>query len=247
MFRIITTVLAFVSMTGMVLSQDTVGTVSGIFVDPNGVPISGARVGLTSERGVKHVVGKTVTDSSGRFEFKSVESGRYLLKLSDAVLEYEDQQDVRVSSGADTSVRFEYGSVCKQTSPVDPDFAKDRRAIVTDAIRLAIERLFSDKERKKGVVLSQRNIEGLRVTGLSGITVLDSQAIREKAERDGDFTYLSLSNIADHGSCMALTFNRRWAAGKDSTLGYVSGNEIIFEFRLKNGKWVSRIALFSVS
>ena len=75
------------------------------------------------------------------------------------------------------------------------------------------------------IVLSTENITPELVPNLPGINIilLTPDAIQEKADAEGDFTYLRFTSFEIQRDGVLVNLDNIWAVGKDSMYAYLSG------------------------
>lgn len=96
---------------------------------------------------------------------------------------------------------------------------------------------------KKNVVLSTENISPSLVPKLTGVNLilLSPEEIQEKANLEGDFTYLSFGEIRANGDKIFVVLRNTWVKSKTSKVMYLSGGGMFLEYRKENGKWVGEV------
>ncbi|MGH9906176.1 MAG: hypothetical protein ACRD8U_11425, partial [Pyrinomonadaceae bacterium] len=94
----------------------------------------------------------------------------------------------------------------------------------------------------KGVILSTRNIKPEWIKGIQDTTIklMSQKQIQRKADREGDFLYLSFQEIKVRGTCIVVTVSNTWAVGKNSKGFILSGGGYTYEYRKQSGKWMGR-------
>ncbi|HRI03069.1 MAG TPA: hypothetical protein PLL77_04950 [Pyrinomonadaceae bacterium] len=122
----------------------------------------------------------------------------------------------------------------------------DRLAVIEPSLRKALlDKQIPDYgliKDKKNVVLSTENIPSAYVPRLPGINLilLSPAKIQEKADREGDFVFLSFVNIAANGNKIMVVLTNTWVKSKNSTKRYLSGGGVFLEYHKANGKWVGK-------
>jgi hypothetical protein len=96
---------------------------------------------------------------------------------------------------------------------------------------------------KGNVVLSTENIPLNFVPKVSGVNLilLSPEQIKEKANLEGDFVFLSFGDIEANGDKISVVLTNTWVKSKDSRKVYLSGGGIFLEYRKQNGKWIGKI------
>jgi hypothetical protein len=94
-------------------------------------------------------------------------------------------------------------------------------------------------EDQENIILSLENLDASLVPDLAGVnlTPLTPQEIQSKANREGDFPYLSFGQLEMQEITAAVSLNNSWAVAEDST-GYLSGGGCTLEFHKEAGQWV---------
>ncbi len=224
-------------------AQSADGSISGAITDIHGAVIADATVVLVAADRGNSIITKTRSNSDGRFTFAKLNAGRYLLKINHTILNVETDKLVRVVKAKNTDLRIELGRACsdssRRTSVIDET---DRAKVVKLTLEKAIDRLLTAEEKRKGFILSTRNIkpEWIKNEPNLQIRIMSQESIQQKADHDGDFLYMSFSEVEVRGSCIAVSVDYSWAVGKDSKFGYVSGGGLSIEYRKKAGKWTGK-------
>ena len=96
---------------------------------------------------------------------------------------------------------------------------------------------------KANVVLSTKNISPNLVPKLTGVNLilLSPDKIQEKADSEGDFTYLSFGEITANGDKIFVVLANTWVKSKTSHKVYMSGGAMFLEYRKENSKWIGEI------
>lgn len=120
----------------------------------------------------------------------------------------------------------------------------DKQAAIKSALELAlIKKQIPDYgliKDKQNVVLSSKNVPTNADLNLSGVNILllSPDKIQEKADREGDFTFLSFGEITANGDKMFVVITNTWVKSRTSKMLYLSGGGMFLEYQKKDGKWV---------
>ena len=251
-YRLITFTLNVILFchTSAVLSQTTTGSLSGTVTDVNGGLIPRAKVGarlrdalIADGRGVF----KTETDDEGKFTIKNLPTGVYEVRVSFEGSEAQIERIVSVPKGKTVELAIEFSHACDQVSERsgvvnDEDKAHVVRSTLTQAVSSKLS-LLDQKQRDNGVILSTENIKPEWVKEVAGIRIslMAQKQIRRKADREGDFLFLSFPEIRARGQCIAVTIANTWAVGRHSRTIYLSGGGYTYEYRKQSGKWIGKL------
>lgn len=233
-----------------VLSQTTTGSLSGTVTDVRGFLIPRATIQATPRDALSvdaRGVFETKTDDQGKFTLKNLPAGVYRVRAGLEGSGVEVEKIVSVPKGKSVEIAIELGHACAQLSEArgfvsDKDKAQVLRLTLTQAVSSKLA-LLDQKQRDNGVILSTENIKPEWVKDVPGIKIslMAQKQIRRKAEREGDFLFLSFPEIRARGQCIAVTVANTWAVGKHSRTVYLSGGGYTYEYRKQSGKWVGKL------
>jgi Carboxypeptidase regulatory-like domain len=224
------------------VSQTNTGSLSGTVIEFLGAVIPKAKVWATrkSDPGAKF---ETTTDQSGKFSFTNLPPDVYQLTVSkDSGVTAE--RTVKVSSGRMAQLEIQFGTGCDNVpkgSASDDDKAEVFRSMLTQ-LTAPESGWLNREQREGGVVLSTKNIKPEWLQGVEGLSIelLTPAEVQRRADRQGDFLFLSVPELKVRSQCIAVTLSNSWAIGKNSKSLYMSGTGFIYEFRKESGKWVGR-------
>ncbi|MDX6712220.1 MAG: Carboxypeptidase regulatory-like domain, partial [Blastocatellia bacterium] len=197
-----------------IFSQMATGSLCGTVTDTLGALIPRARVIATLRDALATGgprVFETKTNDEGKFNLTNLPSGVYEVRLISDGSEAQVERIVSVPKGTAVEIAIEFGRSCERIS--------DRSGVVGDedraeVIRLSLARAFSSKSglleqerRDKGVILSTSNIKPEWVKDVQGIRIrlMNQKQIQRRADREGDFLYISFPEVRVIGTCIAVT------------------------------------------
>lgn len=233
-------------------SQASSGSISGIITDRTGAVVAGARLTLSYAHSNIHPEEKaTTSDVEGRYLFKDLREGQYDIWVENPPeFVHETKLNIAVGTG-NTSVDFilRFAEGCDEAggeagNVSDVDKAEIVRLTLEDAlVKKALPDFNLLVERKHDIIISMLNMSAAwipRINGFKFISMSQAQ-IQQKADREGDFLYLSFARFTAKGSCVAVTLVNSWAVGKKSGMGYLSGGGSMYEYHKQGAKWIGKI------
>jgi hypothetical protein len=235
-----------------VFAQYDNGSISGIVTDPYGAVVVGSRVRLVlvgSDENQK-LSQSMRTNEHGKFGFYALSPGKYQLRVAQTPRMSEHVMLVEVPNSNEVEVTVILGRGC---NAVKGNWSSATTTDYMDVIKLALSeaapRLFTDKEKHKGIIISTRNIksEWVPINLPFKFVLLRDELIRERADNSGDFQYLEISFADSNASCISISMDYFWAVGKNSHNVHMSGEGITYEYRKENGKWIGAFVLQWIS
>lgn len=232
-----------------VFSQMATGSLYGTVTDTHGALIPRAKVIATLRDALAAGgprVFETETNEEGKFNLKNLPSGVYRVGVSFEGSEAQIERIVSVPKGRTVEIVIEFGRGCDKISERSGVVRDEDRA---EVVRLALAQAISSKlglleqeQRDKGVILSTRNIKPEWVKDVQGIRIrlMGQKQIQRKADREGDFLYVSFPEVRVGGACIAVTVANTWAVGRHSRMVYLSGGGYTYEYRKESGKWIGK-------
>ena len=230
----------------VVFSQMTSSSVHGIVTDPTGAVVPNAKVTailLTEEKSIE-----TNTNDYGEFNIKNLSSGKYKLTVSAIGFGSETERLISVPQDKqlEVNVKIELGLGCDkiaEDSGIVTD--EDKMQILTLAVANALNpnsHLLESEQKNDGIIVSTGNIksEWLKNLTFPKMKFMSRTQIQQKADREGDFLFVSFPYLKVKGQCVALEVSNTWAIGKNSKTVYLSGGGYRYEFRKVNGKWIMK-------
>ena len=217
------------------------GTMSVVVVNVDGAPLHDARVRLTPVHQPKKSF-PTSADGQGRFRFSGLPSGDYFVEVSHRLFGPRRQRQIAIREGAILELTVEMGRGC--SDGLDDKGAElpagDRAVVINLALQEAHERLLSADERQRTVTVSTRNlqVEWLSSLKATNLVFLSPRSLEEQAEHMEGLPYLEVSEISSVGLCLVVTVEHVRFAKKQSSVVYLSGAGIKFEFRKHGEKWI---------
>jgi hypothetical protein len=224
--------------------QVAVGTIKGIVTDPNGAVVPNAILIFESH----DENGKTVpatSNSSGEYAVANLSPGNYRITGRFNEMFYTNP-NVIVRPGEITTLKVvvSYEANC----PLEKDIISslldaDRTEIVSSILQDgAGDSLTANGRKKYPPVLSLETIkpEWIRPDQRTRLILMTQEKIQEKADRKGDFLYLSFVDWQVGTACVVVTLNTTWAVGKNSRSLYLSGGGTTYLYKRENGKWVGK-------
>jgi len=239
-----------------VFSQTATGSLYGTVRDTSGALIPKARVIATLRVALttgSPPVFETDTNDEGKFNLRNLPSGVYAVSVSFEGSDAKTERIVSVGKGTAVEIVIEFGRGCDTISEHSGVVSDEDKA---EVIRLTLAQAISSKlgllEREqsdKGVILSTRNIKPEWVKDVPGIRIslLGQKQIQAKADREGDFLYMSFPEITTRGACVAVTVTNTWAVARHSKLVHLSGGGYTYEYRKESGKWIGKFVIGWVS
>lgn len=226
----------------VVVSQTNTGLLSGVVTSFSGSVIPKAEVWAT-RKSDRRASFETRTDDSGKFLFTNLPPDVYAVtvRLESGVTV---ERTVSVSRGRTAQLDISFGSGCNNVpegTVSDADKAEVFRSMLTRVVAPE-SGLLEQKQRETGVILSTKNIKPAWVQGFEGLNIQlwTPNQIQRKADNEGDFMFLLVSEMKVRRQCIAVTMGITWAQGKNSKAVYMSGGGMIYEYRLESGKWVGK-------
>ena len=233
----------------VVFSQTAITSLRGSVTDSNGAVIPDAKVSatlLSKGESSKTQTFEAVTDYEGNFTFKSLSSGEYKLSVTANGFGSETERQVSVPQNKSVEIKIELGLGCDRLSEgsgivTDEDKAEIVRFAFADAIG-ASSGLLMTEQKNKDLVVSTENIKPEWFKGVTDVKLkfLPQSQIQQKANREGDFLYVSVPYFKVKGLCVAVEVANTWAVAKDSKFVYLSGGGNRYEFRKESGKWIRK-------
>jgi hypothetical protein len=232
-----------------IFSQTATGALAGTVTDKYGILITRAKIVATlrnSRQGAARNAFETYTNDQGKFNLKNLPPGAYEVRVSVEGAGGEIQRIVSVPKGRSVVVAIEIALGCfgvPQGSYVvaENDTAEVVRLTLIEALTSKLG-LVAQEQKEKGLILSTRNIKPLWVKDVEGmrITLMGQRQIQRKADREGDFLYMSFPEIRIRRACIAVTVANTWAVARHSRKVYLSGGGYTYEYRKQAGKWTGK-------
>lgn len=230
-------------------SRMATGSLCGSVTDTQGALVPRAKVIATFRdaraKGDPRVF-ETETNDEGKFNLKNLPSGVYEVRVSFRSSEAQTERIVSVPKGTTVELAIEFGRGCDKLSErsgvvEDEDMAEVLRLTLAKASSSKLG-LVTQEQLDKGIILSTRNIKAEWVKDLQGVSIelMDQKRIQRKADRKGDFLYVSFPGVRVTGGCVAVTVANTWAVGRRSKMIYLSGGGYRYEYRKESGKWIGK-------
>lgn len=235
-------------------AQVSAGSISGIVIDESGAVVPGATVTAVLQGALQSgKIHEILTDNEGRFMLQNLPTGVYQISFVAPEFNLQTEKNIRVSSSAISNVNLKFRLVLLHGCDSSPKGS----SVVTDEDKIQITKSILETaliskpkipdynlltEGKDSIILSTKNIKPNWVPILPGIplVLMKPQDIQRKADREGDFLYLSLTKFVIKGSCVAVSLDNTWAVGKKSGMGYLSGGGFTYEYHKVAGKWIGK-------
>lgn len=247
--RFIFLTLILLCQSFVVFFQAATYSLRGSVTDPNGAVIPDAKVSATlinSNVSSKPQIFETKTDYEGNFIFKSLPSGEYKLSVTANGFGSETERQVSVPQNKSVEIRIEIGLGCDRLSEgsgvvTDEDKAEIARLAFAASVG-AGSGLLMKEQLTEDLIVSTANIKPEWLNGITDIKFkfLSQNQIQQKADREGDFLYVSFPYFKVKGLCVAVEVSHTWAVGKNSKFVYLSGGGNRYEFRKESGKWTKK-------
>ena len=232
-----------------VFAQTPTTSLRGTVTDSYGAVVPNAKVSATligKGEASKAQTFETTTNDEGNFTFKSLSSGEYKLSAMATGFASETERQVSVPQNKTVEIKLELGLGCDRLSEgsgvvTDEDKAEIARLAFADALGAGSGLLMSE-QRNKVIIVSTENIKAEWFKGVTDLKLkfMSQSQIQQKADREGDFLYVSFPYFKVKGLCVAVEVANSWAVGKNSGVGYLSGGGSRYEFRKESGKWIKK-------
>ena len=241
----------------LALNQESTGSITGHVTDLAGGAIPGAHVTASPEGTAAQADARTfeaTCDEEGKFILLGLPPGVYEVRATykqDFAPHAETNVTVHASRVTDlgAKIKLDIKLDCEKFEEENADASEEDRA---EIVRLALREAFVKKRIRNYelltagggyVVIQAKDIKPDWVPALPGINLIlmKPDEIQNKADSEGDFSYLYVLKFRVKGSCASLAFGDRWAASRDSQKDYSrmhSGTR--YELRKRSGKWVIR-------
>lgn len=240
LFRAISIVGIMVWLVSNILAQSSNSSLSGSVTDMNGANIAEVNIRLTPlNASATAKVLDARTNYDGNYKFENLVPGRYVLRVGPLSFAGEIEKLVRIPEDTRIDVSVELGKGCGRLSDQAGSISEqDKAEVFKLSLINGIGSLVPSEARKK-IVLSAKNIrpDWIKNIGIQ-IKLMSPEEIESRASRNGDFLYLSISNLQATGGCIAVSVNYMWATDTRSPVLHMDGGGISFEFRRENGKWI---------
>jgi hypothetical protein len=254
-------IICFISLASIQVSvakpfiQTDGGSISGVVKDEESSAVPAAAVTVLRQDPVsKPPITRleTQTDDEGKFRLDNLPAGLYEVRVGGGYgFRPEAKTNIRVRSSQTTRADFRLkgvracdGETPKASNVTDADKAEIVRLTFEDALlRKKLPAYYGSlTEGQANLVLSTQNIKPSWVGDLPGhkLVLMSPAEIQRKADTEGDFLYLSFVELKAKGSCVAVTLMNSWAVGKSSSMGYLSGGSVTYEYRRPSGKWIGK-------
>jgi hypothetical protein len=180
-FKVAALLILLLSTTGMVLAQETTGTITGRVVDAQGLAVPGVTVTATGPQGSK----AAVTEADGRFSLRFLTPGAYEVQAQLQGFKTFDQANINVSLGqtVDLAVKLEVGGLTETvrveaTAPVVDTKSTTTGAVLSNELfdRVPVGRRLSDTLYLAPGV-SSSNTLGSQNPSVSGGSGLENQYV----------------------------------------------------------------------
>jgi hypothetical protein len=241
---------ALTLLTFSVFSQSN-ATLSGSVTDVLGASLPDAKVRLKNISNQDHPQWtETTTDDNGKFYFKNVCPGEYVVSVHHATFNTEMETLITVPNTNQLEIKLELGGGCGRLSDKDGEISeKDKAEVTRLALASAIRKLLPQESAKNRIILSTKNIKPEWFVDWSSLKLelMDQKQIQQKADHEGDFPYIAVSEIKATSTCIAITLNYTWAKKKDSQALHMDEAGTTLEFRKESGKWSGKTVVSWVS
>lgn len=247
--RFVILILILLCQSFVAFSQTT-ASLRGIVTDSVGAVIPNAKVSATllnKAESSETQTFETVTDYEGNFIFENLSAGDYKLSVTAVGFGSETERQISVPQNKSVEIKIELklGLGCDKLSEgsgviTDEDKAEIARLAFADVVGSGSRLLMSEQRKKLNV--STENIKREWLDGVTDIKLkfLTQSQIQQRADRKGDFLYVSFPYFKVRGMCVAVEVSNTWAVGKNSGVGYLSGGGYRYEFRKESGKWIKK-------
>lgn len=242
--------LAFVLFANNSSAQEAKGSISGTITDDAGAVIPGAKVTAKLESENNQFVRTVVSNADGEYSFSDIPTGIYEITVDLIYGMSYRNKNLSVSAEQPTKleIKLEYGGDCESTSGKTIELSETDKAEIVNQIledSLGVNKIADYgllTTQKGAIILSTENIKSELVKPLKNISLklMSESEISEKANKEGDFLYLSFDKFKVKGECVIVTISNTWAVAIDSGKGYLSGGGSIYLYRKESGKLVGK-------
>lgn len=242
-FRVSACALTLVLLSAFVATSQTAnGSLSGMVTDVMGVALPQAKVLLTrtSDRRASFEVR---TDDSGQFILKNLPPDTYRVSVTREDSGATTERTISVPKGHTVQLEIRFSTGCDRLSKGSGVSNDDKAMILRTTLRQAATELLDQKQLENGFVLSTQNLSPAWVEGMLDFPfqLMTPAEIQRKADKEGDFQFLSVPEIKVRKQCMVVTVSNTWAKSKDSRTVYMTGGASTYEYRHESGKWVGTL------
>jgi hypothetical protein len=241
---------------GVLTAQDLIGVIRGKVTDENG-PVAGAKVSVRLKNSLDYGSSVRVsTNENGNFDV-TLREGVYAVKTEFSCMSSRTE-NVRVLDRQTVvlNVAFVFEDCAKKSAETESAWKACEQETSVAGLQIndsdkaeivngILEELFKFEEeflhhRKEGMFASTENVPftGIKTFPNQKLTFLNPQKLKAKADRDGDFGYLSFFGWREGSNCAFIGLSTGTAVGKDSKMSYCSQvNGRTYFFRKESGKW----------
>ena len=241
-------------------SEGARGGVSGVVRDPSGAVVTDAEVSLVNAQ--QAMLSRTRTDATGRFQFKDIAPGAYMVLVSRPDFR-SDRKAVQVTAGdtAELSVMLQVSQVTEQvTVTAEAGQVADARS-VDQQVNIINEEEISDRapevaaqvvDEEPGVNLQRTSpsLSAVFVRGLTGRNVavyVDGVRYTTSAQRGGVGTFFSLIEPSSLETVEVLRGPNSSQYGSDVLGGVVNFISRAPVYGGTDGEWHGNTNLFYTS
>lgn len=189
---------------------------------------------------------EAITGVGGAFEFSSLPVGDYVLWVLAPGSETVTERLVHVAESRTTSLVVQVYRGC--------DTLADERGSLTkaderDAVRLALEDALASELAAGGRVrvFSTANVPSgidLATALPTDFELLPPDAIRHRAERDGEVWFYAIRDVRVHGGCIAIAVHKALERKTGAPPAILGGAGLMNEFRRTSVGWQKKRVYF---
>ena len=238
----------FIFVQGSFAQMNPSGTISGVVTDFNGAVFPNVTIKIEFKSSDnKNYLRVTSSDSQGKFTFENLPAGIYIVSAEFHGLSYKnDNVKIETDETVKLAVKLTYGGECENSEGKTIELNEADKAFIVNEI---LERDLTRKkildygmlaEQKGKIILSTENIKSDWLKPFPQLNLMPKDKIQNKADKKGDFLYLSFDEFEIKGQCVVVTFTNSWAVGKNSGHGYLSGGGSQYLYRKEAGKLIGK-------
>jgi Carboxypeptidase regulatory-like domain len=237
-------------------AQQSTGSIRGTVTDYVGAVVLGATITLklkvkTTETISESYWKTSVSNDAGEYKFENMSPGIYEITVDSQFigLSYKNE-NVRITANESTKMdtQLTYGGDCEKSGGKTIELNDaDKAEIVNQILENDIlKKKISDYgllvKQKGAIILSTENIKTDWIKPLKEINLkfMSESEIQDRADKSGDFLYLSFDKFKIIGECIIVTFTNSWAVGKNSGMGYLSGGGSVYLYHKESGKLIGK-------
>jgi|GEM_PF-7114242 len=230
-------------------AQTATGSLGGTIESfvPGVVPNAEVAIRLKS---AKESFTKTTTSSeTGEFNFVDLPAGVYEIEIKASNGSSYKRGGFRVTAGESLKYTIEFGT------DYENDYGKKIELSETEKAEIVNQILQESLTKKQipdysflttqsgAVILSSQNINPEWVRPLANVKLLTAGEIQQKADKSGDFMYVSFTEFKISNECLIVAVATEWAIAQNSKDEYRYGGGSKYIYRKESGKIIRRMII----